>query len=107
MTFKALFIAHAPDADSKKHRNVIDTGMYKLYSVIVRTQEEAVQIAKYYRQNESIEAIILCPGFKHGDVAEIFEAVEGKVSVNVARGDGPSGKISAEAMKKAGYWKEN
>ena len=64
MTFKALFIAHAPDADYKKHRTVIDTGMYKLYSVVVKTQEEAVQVSKEYWQNESIKAIMLCPGFK-------------------------------------------
>jgi hypothetical protein len=105
MTFNVLFIAHAPDADYKKHRTLIDTGMYKLYSVVVRTQTEAVEVSKEYRQNESIESILLCPGFKHGDVAEIFKAVEGKVSVAVARGDGPSGKISAEARRKAGYSK--
>ena len=105
MTFKALFIAHAPDADYKKHRTVIDTGMYKLYSVVVKTQEEAVQVSKEYWQNESIKAIMLCPGFKHGDVAEIFEAVDGKVSVNVARGDGPSSRISMEALKKAGFFR--
>ncbi|MHA1104889.1 MAG: DUF6506 family protein [Promethearchaeota archaeon] len=105
MTFKVLFIAHAPDADYKIHRTVIDTGMYKLFSIVVKTQEEAVQVSKDYLQNESIEAILLCPGFRHGDVAEIFEAVEGKVSVNVARGDGPSSKISMEAMKKAGYFR--
>ncbi len=105
MAFKVLFIAHAPDADYKKHRNVIDTGMYKLYSVVVRTQEEAVQVSKEYWQNESIDSILLCPGFTHRDVAEIFGALEGKVSVNVARGDGPSSKISAEAMKKAGYFR--
>ncbi len=104
MTFKALFIAHAPDADYEKHRNVINTGMYKLYSVVVKTQEEAIQVSKEYWQNESIEAIMLCPGFKHGDVAEIFKAVEGKVSVNVSRGDGPSSKISMEALKKAGFF---
>ena len=104
MAFKALFIAHAPDADYKKHRSVIDTGKYKLYSIVVRTQEEALQVSKEYLQNESIEAIILCPGFKHGDVAEIFDTLEGKVSVNVARGDGPSGKISMGAMKKARYF---
>ncbi len=105
MPFKVLFIAHAPDADYKKHRNLIDTGMYKLYSVVVRTQKEAVEVSKEYQQNESIESILLCPGFKHGDVAEIFEAVDGKASVNVARGDGPSSKISAEARKKAGYFR--
>ncbi len=104
MAFKALFIAHAPDADNKKHRTVIDTGMYTLYSVVVKTQEEALQVSKEYWQNESIEAIMLCPGFTHGDVAEIFKAVDGKVSVNVARGDGPSSRISMEALKKAGYF---
>ena len=105
MAFKALFIAHAPDADYKKHRSVIDTGMYKLFPIVVRTQEEALQVSKEYLQNERIDAIILCPGFKHGDVAEIFEELGGKVSVNVARGDGPSGKISMGAMKKAGYFR--
>ena len=104
MAFKALFIAHAPDADYKKHRTVIDTGKYKLFSIVVKTQEEALEVSKEYLKNEAIEAIILCPGFKHGDVAEIFQALEGKVSVNVARGDGPSGKIAMEAMKKAGFF---
>jgi len=46
----------------------------------------------------------LCPGFKHGDVAEIFETLEGKVSVNVSRGDSPSNKISVKALKKAGFF---
>ncbi len=105
MPFKVLFIAHAPDADYEKHRSVIDTGMYKLFTIVVKTQKEAVQVSKDYLQNELIEAILLCPGFKHGDVAEIFEAVEGKVSVNVARGDGPSGRISSEARKNAGYYR--
>ncbi len=103
MTFKALFIAHAPDADYKIHRNLIDTGMYKLHSVVVSTQEEAVKVSKEYWENDLIEAILLCPGFKHGDVAEIFEVLEGKVSVNVSRGDGPSNMLSAVARKKAGY----
>jgi hypothetical protein len=104
MTFKALFIAHAPDADYEKHRNVIDTGMYTLYSVVVRSQKEAIHVSKEYWQAESIEAILLCPGFTHGDVAEIFEALDGKVSVNVARGDGPSSRIATETLKRAGYF---
>ena len=103
MTFKALFIAHAPDADYKKHKSIIDTGMYKLFTVVVKNQKEALQIAKDYWRNESIEAVMLCPGFTHKDVAEIFEALQGKVSVNVARGDGPSNRISTVALKKAGF----
>ena len=41
MAFKALFLAHAPDADYEKHNNVIDTGKYKLFTVVVKTQNEA------------------------------------------------------------------
>jgi hypothetical protein len=103
MAFKAIFIALAPDADYQKHRSVIDTGKYKLFSIVVRTQEEALLVSKEYFQNESIEAIMLCPGFTHGDVTEIFEILEDRVSVNVTRGDGPSNKISVEALKKAGF----
>ena len=36
---------------------------------------------------------MLCPGFSHSDVAEIFNALDGKVSVSVSRGDGPSNRI--------------
>ncbi|MHA1196779.1 MAG: DUF6506 family protein [Promethearchaeota archaeon] len=103
MTFKALFIAHAPDADYKKHNSMINTGMYKLFTVVVKNQKEALQVAKDYWKSESIEAVMLCPGFTHKDVAEIFEALQGKVSVNVARGDGPSNRISTVALKKAGF----
>jgi len=27
MAFKALFLAHAPDADFEKHKSIIDTSM--------------------------------------------------------------------------------
>jgi len=100
MAFKALFLAHAPDADYKKHRSVIDTGKYRLLTVVVKSQDEAIKVAKSVYKKEKIDAIMLCPGFTHSDVAEIFQALEGKVSVNVARGDSPSGKISQEVLQK-------
>ena len=40
MAFKALFLAHAPDADYEKHSNVIDTGKYNLFTVVVKNQME-------------------------------------------------------------------
>lgn len=100
MAFKALFLAHAPDADCEKHRSVIDTGKYRLLTVVVKNQEEAIRISKTVYKKEKIDAIILCPGFTHVDVAEIFQALEGKVSVNVARGDGPSSKISQAVIQR-------
>jgi len=100
MAFKALFLAHAPDADYKKHNNAIDTGKYKLFSVVVKTQNEAIEVAKSIYKKEKINAIILCPGFTHNNVSEIFQALDGKVSVNVSRGDSPSNKISRPAIQR-------
>lgn len=94
MAFKTLFLAHAPDADYERHKTIIDTGSYKLLTVVVKTQEEALNVASNIYKKEKIDAIILCPGFTHTDVAEIFNVLEGKVSVNIARGDGPSSRIS-------------
>ena len=100
MAFKALFLAHAPDADYEKHNHVIDTGKYKLFTVVVKIQNEAIKVAKNIYEKEKIDAIMLCPGFTHSDVAEIFQALEGKVSVSVSRGDGPSNRISQPAIQR-------
>jgi len=100
MAFKALFLAHAPDADFEKHKSIIDTGKYRLLAFVVKTQDEAVKVSKSIYKKEKIDAIILCPGFTHSDVAEIFQALEGKVSVSVARGDGPSNKISQAVLQR-------
>ena len=100
MAFKALFLAHAPDADYEKHKNIIDTGKYRLLTFVVKTQDEAIKVSKSIYKQEKIDAIILCPGFTHSDVSEIFQALEGKVSVNVSRGDGPSSKISQAVIQR-------
>jgi hypothetical protein len=100
MAFKTLFIAHAPDADYEKHNTIIDTGKYRLLTFVVKSQQEAINVSKNTYGKEKIDAILLCPGFTHSDVSEIFEALEGKVSVNVARGDGPSSKIAQTVIQK-------
>jgi len=100
MAFKALFLAHAPDADFEKHKSIIDTGKYRLLTVVVKNQDEGIKIAKDTYQKEKIDAIMLCPGFTYSNVAEIFEVLEGKVSVNVSRGDGPSNKISQPVLQR-------
>jgi hypothetical protein len=103
MAFKVLFLAHAPDADKEIHQNKIDTGMYQLFTVVVKNQAEAVKVFKDFVKKENIDTVLLCPGFTNRDVAEITEAAGGNVGVCVARGDGPSGKISLAARKREGY----
>jgi Family of unknown function (DUF6506) len=104
MAFKTLFLAHAPDADKEKHSCFIDTGKYQLDVVIVKNQAEALEVSVRLFREKDIESILLCPGFTHQDIAEIVRATDNKVSVCVARGDGPSNRISMEALKKAGFF---
>lgn len=104
MAFKALFIAHAPDADKDQHHCFIDTGKYQLDVVIVKNQAEALEVSAQFFKEKNIESILLCPGFTHQDIAEIVKATGNKVAVCVARGDGPSGRISQEALKRAGFF---
>ena len=103
MAFKALFLSHAPDADQEQHRSAIDTGMYQLFAVVVRDQGEAVEVCRDFVEQEHIDAVLLCPGFTHSDVAEIAKAAGDGVAVCVARGDGPSNRVSLAAMKREGY----
>ena len=103
MSFNALFIAHAPDADKSIHRCRIETDLYKLLTVIVKSQAEALEVCEELVEKEQIDSILLCPGFTHQDVAEIVKATDNKVAVVVARGDGPSAKIVQTAFQRAGY----
>ncbi|MEO0116667.1 MAG: DUF6506 family protein [candidate division WOR-3 bacterium] len=107
MAFKALFLAHAPDADKEKHRSVIETPKYyKLFVVLVKNQKEAIEVSKRYVKEEGIQSILLCPGFTHKDIAEIQEAVGENVGISVARGDGPSNRLVLEIMKREGWFPE-
>jgi hypothetical protein len=106
MAFKALFLAHAPDADKGKHRSIIDTGKYRLFTVAVRNQAEALEVCQEFVEKEAIDSVLLCPGFTHSDVAGIAEAVGRSVGVCAARCDGPSNKVSLAAMKRAGYFRK-
>ena len=103
MAFKVVFVAHAPDAEPEKHRCVIATPKYKLFVVVVRGQDQAVEVCKKLVKEEGVQSILLCPGFTHRDVAEISEAVGENVGVFVARGDGPSNRVSRMIRKREGF----
>ena len=104
MAFKALFVAHVPDADPERDNCILETEKYKLYVRLVKGQNQALEVCRTLVKEESIEAIMLCPGFTHKDIAEIQDLVGPNVGITVARGDGPSSRISMEAMKRAGWF---
>lgn len=104
MPFVTLFIAHAPDADPEKHRAVVDTGLYKLFAVVARNQQQGVEVVKHMVAEEGVQSVLLCPGHTHKDVAEVAAAAGDQVSVSVARGDGPGSHIAIAAMEKAGWF---
>jgi hypothetical protein len=104
MAFKVVFLAHAPDAEPEKHRCVIEMPKYKLFVVVVKGQDQAVEVCRKLVEEEGIHSVLLCPGFTHGDIAEIAEAVGENVGVFVARGDGASYRVSMEVMKREGWF---
>jgi hypothetical protein len=105
MAFKAAFIAHVPDADPDKHRCVLETKLYKLFSVLVKDQSQAVEVCRKLVKEEGINSIILCPGNTHKDVAQISEVVGPNVSISVARGDNPSSRVARAVMEQEGWVK--
>jgi len=106
MAFKVVFLAHAPDAEPGKNQCVVETSKYKLFVRVVRNQSQAVDACKKLVKEEGIHSILLCPGFTHGDVAELSNAVDKDVGIFVARGDGPSSRVTKEIMRKEGYFSE-
>ena len=106
MAFKVAFVAHTPDAEPDKHRCLIETSKYKLFVVLVKNQGQTVEVCKELVKEEGIHSILLCPGYTHRDIAEISEAVGKKVGVFVARGDGPSSRVTMEVMKREGWFSE-
>ncbi len=105
MAFNTVFIAHAPDADPEVNHTFTATGKYRLHSFVVKTQEEALRVCKEIHAKERIDSVLLCPGFTHKDVAEIFEALKEEVAVCVARGDGPSSKITGPVLQREFFGK--
>lgn len=51
--------------------------MYRLFTVVVRDQVEAMETCEDFHGQEGIDAVLLCPGFTHRDVAEITRATQG------------------------------
>ena len=98
MAFIAGFIAHAPDGDASKVKALVETPSYKLHVVVAKDQVQAEAAAKALVNENGVQSIILCPGFTNKDVAKIQEVVGDGVAVCVARGDGPSSRISAEIL---------
>jgi hypothetical protein len=107
MAFEVLFLAHAPDAEPEKHTCMVDTGKYKLFVKVVKDQSEALEVCRNFVKAEGIHSILLCPGFTHGDIAEIAEAAGTNVGIFVARGDPPSTRVSLEVMAREGWFPES
>lgn len=102
MSFTTMMMVHAPDGDPENIA-LLETPTYKLYSVAVRNQAEALATAKKLVSEKGVESIILCPGFCNKDIAELDEAVGEGVGISVARGDPPSQAVAMRAMQREGW----
>jgi len=104
MPFTAAFIAHAPDADPSRDRSLLETGLYRLFSVVVRDTDQAIAVCRELVAGEGLQSVLLCPGNSHDDVARVAAALGDGVSVSVARGDARSMRVAAKAMEEAGWF---
>ncbi len=104
--FKTAFIVHVPDADSARDRSTLKTSLYELTSVRVKDDDDAVNVCRDLSKKEGVKSFVLCPGFTHTSTAKIVEAVGKGISVDVARGDGPSNQVALGIMKEVGWFKK-
>ena len=106
MPFTAAFIAHVPDADPTRDRSLVETDLYRLFSVLVQNTDQAVAVCRELVADEGVQSVLLCPGNTHQDVAHIVASLGDGVSVSVARGDSRSARVAAQAMERAGWFSE-
>ncbi|MFC1950427.1 DUF6506 family protein [Chloroflexota bacterium] len=77
---KGAYIFVWPDADSRRHRAVVETSTLSWIIVGVKDFDDGVNIAKSLVK-EGIQAIELCGGWGSVGCAKIFEAVGDKIPV--------------------------
>ena len=96
MAFKVAVILGAPDADPDRDISLLNTSSIEVTTVLIQHSdiERIIAICRDLVQQKGIQSFILCPGFTHQAVARIAGAVGPEVSVNIARGDGPSHEAS-------------
>jgi len=104
MPFTEAFIALVPDADAKRDRTVLETDLYKLFVVLVPNEAGAAEVSRALVEDNGVQSIILCPGFTHGDVTRVADAVGATVAVSVSRGDGPGSQLVRQGLQEAGWF---
>jgi hypothetical protein len=104
MPFTEAFIALVPDADAKRDRTVLETDLYKLFVVLVPSEAGAAAVSRALVEDDGVQSINLCPGFTHGDVARVADAVGATVAVSVSRGDSPGSQLVRHGLQQAGWF---
>ena len=107
MVFRAASILQDPNGDPEKYRATINTPTSEFVFVVVKLGdlEGAVKAARSLVE-EGFQAITLCPGFSHEEVARIQQAVGRNVTVNVARADVAGTMIAAQTLLREGWFPE-
>jgi hypothetical protein len=73
--FRTALIAMAPDADPVQHRCAVETSIYRLTTVLVKNEDEAVKVCQDLVRKDGVQSFILCPGFTSKGVARVAEAL--------------------------------
>ncbi len=63
----------APNADPLKHRSAIRTPLHGLTSILVKNEDEAVNVCVELVQKDGVRSFLLCPGFTNKGVSKVVK----------------------------------
>ena len=55
MPFTTVFIAHVPDADPERDTALLETDLYRLFSVLVKDTDQAVEVCRRLVAEEAMD----------------------------------------------------
>jgi hypothetical protein len=75
MAYKTGFVVKAPDGNPKKNRASLKTAKIEITAVVCGFEtDQLVDECKNLVQNEGVQALILCPGCTHEEVAKVVSS---------------------------------
>lgn len=99
MSLNEAYLILVPGAHPEQDRSVIKKENYKCVTVLVKSEKEAIEVAKEVQKEHDIHAFICCAGFSNEGVGNLSAELGKDVGVSVVRGDNRSSKIVSDIIK--------
>ena len=95
---KEGFLVLVDGADPNKDRISIVKDNYKAIMVLIKDEDQSIDIAKELVDEEGINAFILCAGFSNECIGKLSSELGDNTAVSVTRGDNRSSSIVSKLL---------